>query len=218
MLSCLISSELRLSRKLTRRVTSSSAASSPLPSFHPQPVPLILLAPETGLYATSEESLSRRLVILPVIQHIHLSHSPDLLLMLCCVFSFGHNLLSFPPRMSSFSHSLPLFDPSVMTSSHRLYSVSTLHFLSFFLHTELLIILGYLYTSKEKISSCLSLSFSGKETPYLCPGCSSGLCSRSPLRLLSFGILWAKTIIFLNVMDSMVSQHYKDTILNSSPE
>lgn len=74
----LITSKLWLSRKLTRGLTSSSAASSP------QPAPLMPLAAESSLYATSQESLSGGLVILLVIQHIHLS-----LLICCSCFSLG---------------------------------------------------------------------------------------------------------------------------------
>lgn len=45
-------------------------------SSPPRLAPLILLAADAGLYAASEESLSRILVIRPVIQHIHSSLSP----------------------------------------------------------------------------------------------------------------------------------------------
>lgn len=90
-------------------------------------VPLILLAADAGLYATSEESLSRILVIRPVIQHIHLFLSPHLLLLLLHGFFFllattsSHFLPEWAPSSSS-----PGLWPSVMTPSQRLKSISTL--------------------------------------------------------------------------------------------
>lgn len=57
-------------KKTNRKMTSAYRASIP-PSFPVFGLPLVLLAANMGLYATSEESLSGRLVILSVTQHIH---------------------------------------------------------------------------------------------------------------------------------------------------
>lgn len=162
LLQCSITNEPWLSKNLQRKVTSSWA----LLCSVPQHVPLTLLAAETGLYTTSEESLSRRLVTLPVIQHIHLSLSPELLLMLLHVFfSLGHNLFSFPPRMGSCSRTLPLLGFDLLLG--LLHIVWTLH--SFSLHRTVhypwfnLIIqkgesMHVLLVHSYNIS-CLSLSF-----------------------------------------------------------
>lgn len=57
-------------KKTNRKMTSAYRAPIP-PSFPVFSLPLILLAANMGLYATSEESLSGRLVILSVTQLIH---------------------------------------------------------------------------------------------------------------------------------------------------
>lgn len=122
-------------------------------SSPPRLVPLILLAADAGLYATSEESLSRILVIRPVIQHIHLSLSPHLLLLLLRGFFFllattsSHFLPEWAPSSSS-----PGLWPSVMTPLQRLKSISTLK-LRELNYTESSSMQWYVCNSKGRIDS-----------------------------------------------------------------
>lgn len=125
LLPCLISCKPWLCRKLTRKWPLHPQLLS-LPLLPVFGLPLMLLAANTGLYATSEESLSGRLVILPVTQLIHFPLSWSAALASSCIFFWPQPpLISSPNGLLQPQSSSTGLWPSVMTC-HQINCLSLL--------------------------------------------------------------------------------------------